>query len=170
MARSVWAYQFTPADNWDYDANPEMILADLTVKGRPRKALVHFDKNGFAYTLDRATGEVLVAEPYVPVNWAKRIDLTTGRPVLDSTKITGASKGNVKYICPSLEGGKNPAARGLLAADQAVLCARPTTSAWTTRRAKVSYIAGHAVHRRHARRTTPGAGGNMGAFIAWDAA
>src|ERR1041385_4207248 len=51
----VWAYQFTPHDNWDYDSNAEMILADLTVKGRPRKVLVHFDKNGFAYTLDRTT-------------------------------------------------------------------------------------------------------------------
>src|SRR5439155_626062 len=55
----VWAYQFTPADNWDYDAVQEMILADLTVKGRSRRVLVHFDKNGFAYTIDRATGEVL---------------------------------------------------------------------------------------------------------------
>src|SRR6266487_5329025 len=60
----VWAYQFTPADNWDYDAVQEMILADVTVTGRRRKVLVHFDKNGFAYTIDRATGEVLVAEPY----------------------------------------------------------------------------------------------------------
>src|SRR3989449_2246273 len=56
----VWAYQFTPHDSWDYDAASEMILADLTVNGRPRKVLVHFDKNGFAYTIDRATGEVLV--------------------------------------------------------------------------------------------------------------
>ena len=55
----VWAYQFTPADNWDYDSNAEMILADLTISGQRRKVLVQFNKNGFAYTLDRATGEVL---------------------------------------------------------------------------------------------------------------
>ncbi len=55
-AALVWAYQFTPHDNWDYDATGAMILADLTIEGRPVKALVHFDKNGFAYTLDRATG------------------------------------------------------------------------------------------------------------------
>jgi len=103
----VWAYQFTPADNWDYDAVQEMILADVTVTGRRRKVLVHFDKNGFAYTIDRATGEVLVAEPYVVVNWAKRVDLTTGRPEVDPTKLTGASHGSVKDICPTLEGGKN---------------------------------------------------------------
>src|SRR5256886_14275904 len=103
----VWAYQFTPADSWDYDAVQEMILADLTIKGRRRKVLVHFDKNGFAYTIDRATGEVLLAEPYVFVNWAKRVDLTSGRPEVDPAKRTGASRGTVKDICPTLEGGKN---------------------------------------------------------------
>ena len=65
-----WAYQFTPADNWDYDSTQEMILTELTLNGQRRKVLVHFDKNGFVYTLDRATGELLSAEPYVPVNWA----------------------------------------------------------------------------------------------------
>src|SRR5256884_3131103 len=105
----VWAYQFTPHDSWDYDAASEMILADLTVNGRPRKVLVHFDKNGFAYTIDRATGEVLVAQPFVDVNWAKWVDVATGRPVVDSAKLTGASRGNVKEICPTLEGGKSPA-------------------------------------------------------------
>ncbi|HVT39783.1 MAG TPA: PQQ-dependent dehydrogenase, methanol/ethanol family [Gemmatimonadaceae bacterium] len=105
----VWAYQFTPHDNWDYDSNAEMILASLVIKGRQRRVLVHFDKNGFAYTMDRATGEVLVAEPFAHLNWAKRIDLVSGRPVLDSTKYTGASKGVVNNICPSLEGGKSPA-------------------------------------------------------------
>ena len=105
----VWAYQFTPHDNWDYDSNAENILADIPIKGTVRKVLQHFDKNGFAYTIDRATGEVLVAEPFVPVNWASKIDLASGRPVVDPSKITGARKGNTTYICPSLEGGKSPA-------------------------------------------------------------
>src|SRR5207245_9888874 len=89
----VWAYQFAPHDSSDYAATAEMILADLTIGGRLRRVLVHFDKNGFAYTLDRATGEVLVARPFVDVNWAKGVDLATGRPVLDSTRLTGASRG-----------------------------------------------------------------------------
>ena len=59
----VWAYQFTPHDNWDYDAVSSMILADVKIGGRVRKALVTFNKNGFQYTLDRATGEVLAAPP-----------------------------------------------------------------------------------------------------------
>ena len=105
----VWAYQFTPHDNWDYDSNAENILADIPIDGAVRKILLHFDKNGFAYTIDRATGEVLVAKPYVPVNWATKVDLASGRPVVDPTKVTGARKGNTTYICPSLEGGKSPA-------------------------------------------------------------
>ncbi len=130
---------------------------------------MHFDKNGFAYTLDRATGEVLVAEPYVFLNWAKRVDLTTGRPVLDSTKLTGESKGNVTYICPSLEGGTSPASPSAFS---------PRTG-WfyvSTVNLCMDY---HAEPKARIRGTpfigasTPyvaGPGGNMGAFIAWDAA
>ena len=164
----VWAYQFTPNDNWDYDSNAEMILADLTIKGVKRKALVHFDKNGFAYTMDRATGEVLLAEKYVFTNWAKSIDLKTGRPVLDSTKLTGASRGETKYICPSLEGGKSPASpaaysphTGLFYLATVNMCMNYATEK-TTRLRGTPYIGA----------TTPyqvGPGGNMGAFVAWDA-
>ena len=164
----AWAYQFTPHDNWDYDANAEMILAELTIGGRARKVLVHFDKNGFAYTLDRATGEVLVAEPFVSQNWAKRIDLKTGRPVLDSSKFTGASKGNVKYICPSLEGGKSPASPASYS---------PKTGWFYL--ATVNLCMDYQAEQRSRIRGTPfigantpyvaGPGGHMGAFIAWDA-
>jgi glucose dehydrogenase len=48
-----WVYQMTPYDEWDFDGINEMILADINVKGKPTKALVHFDRNGFAYTMDR---------------------------------------------------------------------------------------------------------------------
>src|SRR5258706_11857874 len=91
---------------WDYDAVNENILVDLPIKGQTRKVLVHFDRNGFAYTVDRATGEVLLAEPFVPMNWSTGIDLATGRPRVVETKKTAQDK-NVKDICPSLEGGKN---------------------------------------------------------------
>src|SRR5690606_18128689 len=79
MAR--WVYQMTPHDEWDYDGVNEMILADLEIDGETRKTLVHFDRNGFGYTLDRVTGELLVAEKYDPaVNWATHVDMETGRP------------------------------------------------------------------------------------------
>ena len=76
-----WVYQMTPHDEWDYDGINEMLLVDMEVKGQPRKTLVHFDRNGFGYTLDRETGELLVAEKYDPaVNWATHVDMKTGRP------------------------------------------------------------------------------------------
>src|SRR6266536_2790981 len=166
----VWAYQFTPHENWDYDANAEMILADLTIRGRRRHVLVHFDKNGFAYTLDRTTGEVLVAEPFAAVTWARRIDLTTGRPVLDTAKLTGASRGNIKDICPSLEGGKSPVSAasysprtGWFYVSTNNLCMDYQASQ-VTRIAGTPYIGASTPY--HA---GPG-GGHMGAFIAWDAA
>jgi lanthanide-dependent methanol dehydrogenase len=161
-----WAYQFTPADNWDFDSTQEMILTDLTIDGKSRKALVHFDKNGFVFSLDRTTGELLAAHPYVPVNWAKNIDLKTGRPVLDSTKMTGESKGNVKNICPTLEGGKNqqPAAYSPVTK----LFYVPTNNmCMDYAGAKVSYIAG-APYIGATTPYYPGEGGNMGAFIAFD--
>ena len=75
-----WVYQMTPHDEWDFDGINEMILADIKVKGKDTKALVHFDRNGFGYTLDRISGELLVAEKYDPVvNWATKVDMKTGR-------------------------------------------------------------------------------------------
>jgi PQQ-dependent dehydrogenase (methanol/ethanol family) len=165
----AWAYQFTPHDSWDFDATAELVLVDLVIKGQLRKTLVQFNKNGFAYTLDRATGEVLVAEPFVETNWAKRIDLATGRPVLDSTKLTGASRGNVKHICPTLEGGKTPAAP---------VAYSPVTKLFyvSTNNMCMDYAATAVTHipgTPFIGATSPyyaGTGGNMGAFIAWDAA
>jgi PQQ-dependent dehydrogenase (methanol/ethanol family) len=165
----VWAYQFTPHDNWDYDSNAENILADIPIDGTVRKVLLHFDKNGFAYTLDRATGQVLVAKPFVPINWATGVDLVTGRPVLDSSKSTGAHKGNTTYICPSLEGGKSPASpaafsprTGLFYSPTVNLCMDYEASE-VGRLRGTPYIGANTPYQ-------PGPGGSMGAFIAWDAA
>src|SRR5260221_3141083 len=75
-----WAYQPTPHDVWDYDAVNENILVDLPIGGRTRKALVHFDRNGVAYTMDRATGEGILPKTLVPLNLSTGGDLHTGRP------------------------------------------------------------------------------------------
>jgi lanthanide-dependent methanol dehydrogenase len=77
---ALWAYQWTPHDEHDYDGINENILLDLPWEGRTRKILLRPERNGFIYVLDRTTGEVLAADPYGPVNWATRIDLKTGRP------------------------------------------------------------------------------------------
>ena len=165
----VWAYQFTPHDNWDYDATGAMILADLTVDGKRIRALVHFDKNGFAYTLDRATGRLLLAAAFAPVTWAKSVDLATGRPVLDPAKQTGASRGNVKGICPSLEGGVSPSS-------PAAYSPRTHLFYTSTTNLCMDYAATRASHLKgtpFVGVTSPyfaGPGGNLGTFMAWDAA
>jgi lanthanide-dependent methanol dehydrogenase len=165
----VWAYQFTPHDSWDYDATGAMVIADLSIAGKPVKALVHFDKNGFAYTFDRSNGQLLVAQPFVPVTWAQGVDLATGRPRLDPSKQTGLSKGNVKGICPSLEGGVSPASPPAYS---------PRTHLFytSTNNLCMDYEAAHANYLKGTPYMginspyNPGPGGYLGSFIAWDAA
>jgi quinohemoprotein ethanol dehydrogenase len=77
----VWHYQTTPGESWDYTATQHIMLADLTIAGKPRKVLMQAPKNGYFYVLDRATGKLISANNYVPVNWATGIDMATGRPI-----------------------------------------------------------------------------------------
>jgi len=77
----VWHYQETPGEQFDSTATQPMILADLKIKGRLRHVLMQAPKNGFFYVLDRATGRLISAEPFVPINWATKVDMKTGRPV-----------------------------------------------------------------------------------------
>lgn len=161
-----WAYQVTPHDLWDYDAVNENILVDLPVQGATRKVLVHFDRNGFAYTLDRATGKVLLAAAYVPMNWSTGVDLTSGRPTVNPEKMTKQDV-LVKDICPSLEGGKNqqPAAfspkTGLFYVPTINLCMDYKGRA-------VAYFPGTPYIGADAPEKG-GPGGYKGEFIAWDA-
>ncbi|MBV1688323.1 PQQ-dependent dehydrogenase, methanol/ethanol family [Novosphingobium sp. G106] len=76
-----WHYQTVPGDTWDFDATMDIELADLKIDGKHRKVLMQAPKNGFLYVIDRETGKLISAEPYVPVTWASKIDLATGRPV-----------------------------------------------------------------------------------------
>ncbi len=77
----VWHYQTTPAETWDYTATQHMILADLDIDGTTRQVIMQAPKNGFFYVLDRATGEFISANNFVPINWATHVDPATGRPV-----------------------------------------------------------------------------------------
>jgi lanthanide-dependent methanol dehydrogenase len=104
---AAWAYQMTPHDAWDYDGINESVLTETAVDGNTVPILTHFDRNGFAYVLDRRNGKLLRANKFDPsTNWAKEIDLKTGRPVLDPAKMTQADV-NVKDICPASMGAKN---------------------------------------------------------------
>ena len=127
MAR--WLYQMTPHDEWDYDGVNEMILTDQAIGGVTRPLLTHFDRNGFGYTLDRATGELLVAQKFDrAVNWATRVDLDRaspgyGRPVRDPRYSPGSHRRGRDHHghLPRRHRGQEPAAGGLLAAHPAVL-------------------------------------------------
>ena len=171
-----WVYQMTPHDEWDFDGVNEMILADLNIGGAARKVLVHFDRNGFGYTLDRVTGELLVAEKFDPkVNWATKVDMdknskTYGRPLVVpqySTEHNGEDV-NSKGICPAALGSKDeqPAAFS----PQTGLFYVPTNHVCMDYEPfKVSYTAGQPYVGATLSMYPPPGEKNMGNFIAWDA-
>jgi len=167
-----WVYQMTPHDEWDYDGVNEMILADIKVKGQNRKALVHFDRNGFGYTLDRVTGALLVAEKFDPaVNWASSIDMKSGRPIVNakySPELTGPDVNN-KGICPSALGTKDQ--QPATYSPKTGLFYVPTNHVCMDYEPfKVDYTAGQPyIGSTLSMYPAPASHGGMGNFIAWDA-
>ena len=133
-----WVYQMTPHDEWDYDGVNEMILADIPVKGQETKALVHFDRNGFAYTMNRETGELLVAEKYDPaVNWATHVDMETGRPqVVRATRPRPTARTSTPRTSARRRSAPRTSSRRRSARRAACSTCRPTMSAWTTSRSR----------------------------------
>ena len=105
----VWHYQTTPGDTWDYTATQHIVLAELPIKGQPngqpRKVLMQAPKNSFFYVLDRATGELLSAEKFVPSTWATHVDMKTGRPV--ETSAADWPKNGPVMLSPSPLGAHN---------------------------------------------------------------
>lgn len=81
-----WHYQFTPNDGHDWDATEDNILADLTIDGKPRKLLLHADRNGVYYVLDRVTGKLAFGKPFVKVSWMHGFD-ANGRPIVDPASV-----------------------------------------------------------------------------------
>ena len=97
----VWYYQVLPNDSFDFDSTAENIVADIQVEGKPRKVLINVNKNGFVYVLDRTTGKPIAAHPFTAQNWAKYIDLKTGKPVLTDL-LERAIKGETIDLNPRL--------------------------------------------------------------------
>ena len=95
----VWHYQYLPNDSFDFDGTAESILADISIDSKPRKVLFNVNKNGFVYVLDRTNGQLVAAHPFVNQNWAKYIDLKTGRPVLTDL-LDRAVKGETIDLLP----------------------------------------------------------------------
>jgi lanthanide-dependent methanol dehydrogenase len=170
-----WVYQMTPHDEWDYDGVNEMILTDQAINGRERKLLTHFDRNGLGYTLDRDTGELLVAQKFDPkVNWTTGVDMDKnsrnyGRPSVVaqySTDQNGEDHNN-KGICPAALGTKDeqPAAYS----PQTQLFYVPTNHVCMDYEPfKVSYTAGQPYVGATLSMYPPPGDSNMGNFIAWD--
>jgi PQQ-dependent dehydrogenase (methanol/ethanol family) len=162
-----WFHQLSPHDQFGYDAVNESILADLVVAGKTRKVLLHPDRNGYVYVLDRLSGEILSATPFVAVNTSNGVDLATGalRYAPEKAQRTGTV---VRDICPSSAGGKNwqPSAYSprtqLLYVPHQNLCQDQEV-------VQTSYIAGTpyvgSIVKMHA-----GPGGHRGRVTAWDPA
>lgn len=168
--KAKWVYQMTPHDEWDYDGVNEVILVDRKWKGQDKKLLVHFDRNGFAYVMDRTNGALLGAEKYDPaVNWASSIDMKTGLPVRDVKYSTEANGEDVstKGVCPAALGSKDqqPAAyspkTGLFYIPGNHVCMdyEPT---------KVAYVAGSPYVGATLSMFPPKGEQNLGRFVAWD--
>jgi PQQ-dependent dehydrogenase (methanol/ethanol family) len=160
-----WYYQYSPHDEHDYDGINEQLLLDMPFDGKMQKVLIHIDRNGFIYVIERNTGTVLSADPFGPVNSIQGIDLQTGRPNINPAKSTKVGA-TVTNICPTASGAKdwNPSSfssrTGLLYIGHENMCMD-----WED--VQVNYIAGTPyvgalVHMK------PGPGGNRGVMTAWD--
>lgn len=163
---AIWAYQMNPHDDYDYDGVNENVLVDLPIRGQTRKVLLHPDRNARMYVLDRATGEVLSAEPFGFNNTSTGVDLKTGRIQMVKEKSPGFNK-TVRDICPAAPGTKDwqPSAysfrTGLLYIPHNNLCMEEEGI-------QANYIAGTPFVGMNVR-IYAGPGGNRGQFTAWDA-
>jgi lanthanide-dependent methanol dehydrogenase len=170
-----WVYQMTPHDEWDFDGINEMILAEQDIGGAKRKTLTHFDRNGFGYTIDRISGELLVAEKYDPsVNWATKVDMdkaspTYGRPLVVPAMSTdqNGEDVNTKGVCPAALGSKDeqPAA---YSPDTGLFYVPTNHVCMDYEPFKVSYTAGQPYVGATLSMYPPKGETNMGNFIAWD--
>ena len=162
---AIWAYQMNPHDLHDYDGVNESILLDIPWNGSKREILVHPDRNGYMYALDRTTGEVLYANPYVHITSSDSVSLKTGELALNPTKEPKMGQ-IVRDVCPAAPGGKDwqPSAfsprTGLMYVPHQNLCMDEQPTA-------VSYISGTPYVGMDVR-MKPGIGGNRGFVTAWN--
>ena len=163
--QAVWAYQWSPHDLYDHDGINELILLDLPINGRLRKTLVRPERNGYVYVLDRTSGEVLSANPFVYITTSSGVDLKTGRLKPVPEKATGFGR-VTRNICPPAPGAKDwePSAYSpltkLLYIPHANLCE-------DAEGVQANYIAGTPYVGSNVKMYA-GPGGNRGAFDAWD--
>ena len=162
---ATWFYQMSPGDMFDYDGVNEEVLVDLPVGGASRKVLLHPDRNGYLYVMDRATGQVLSADPFVHITTSLGVDLDSGALRYNPEKMPKVGRAT-REICPASPGGKDwqPSAWSprtkLLYIPHQNLCQDEITS-------ETSYIAGTPYVGADLKMRT-GPGGHRGTFTAWD--
>jgi PQQ-dependent dehydrogenase (methanol/ethanol family) len=163
--QAAWFYQWAPHDLYDYDGINEQILLDLPINGQTRKALVRPERTGYVYVLDRATGQVLSANPFVHITSTKGVDLNTGQLIYNDEK-KGQPGQVIRDICPAAPGGKdwNPSAysprTGMLYIPHNNLC-------MDHEGVEANYIAGTPYVGSNVKMYA-GPGGHRGEFTAWD--
>jgi PQQ-dependent dehydrogenase (methanol/ethanol family) len=164
---AVWAYQIVPHDAWDYDEIMENIAVDMEWHGQMRKLLIHPGRTGFVFVLDRQTGELLSAEKFQPVNWAKGYDLKTGEPNVDPAKVTHTGV-IARQVCPSSTGGKEfvPSA---LSPRTGLLYIPAHNTCMDHEGLEANYIAG-TPFLGSSTTMYKGPGGYQGELVAWDIA
>jgi lanthanide-dependent methanol dehydrogenase len=163
--QAKWFYQINPHDLYDHDEVNENVVVDLPVNGQIRKVIIHPGRNGYMYIMDRLSGQVLSATPYVYNTAAKGVDLQTGRLIPNPEKEPKTNK-VIKEICPTSPGAKDfqPTAysprTGLLYMPHQNLCMDYEGT-------EANYIAGTPYVGVNAKYYA-GPGGNRGFFTAWD--
>lgn len=160
-----WGYQMTPSDAWDYDGVNTKVLADIKVDGKKQPVLMEADRNGYFYVLNRDSGKLLSAQPFVHVNWSTGIDMKTGMPHYVESK-RPKTKTMATDICPNLLGGANweppsySPKTGLVYISSNNMCQSMQNEA-------VQYKKGFFYLGKKFT-TQPGPGGYLGALIAWN--
>jgi PQQ-dependent dehydrogenase (methanol/ethanol family) len=162
---AIWFYQFSPHDLYDHDAINEQLLLDLPINGQTRKVLVRPERNGYVYVIDRATGEVLSAQPFGYITASSGVDLKSGRLIPVAEKVPGFGR-VTREICPPAPGMKDwePSAyspqTGLVYIPHANLCQDEEG-------VQANYIAGTPYVGANVKMYA-GPGGYRGVFDAWD--
>ncbi|HYP87255.1 MAG TPA: PQQ-dependent dehydrogenase, methanol/ethanol family [Polyangiaceae bacterium] len=163
--QAAWFYQYSPHDLYDYDGVNENVLFDVMQGGRKRPLLIHPDRNGYMYLLDRSSGEVLSAEQFVHVTTSHRVDLKSGKLITEPSKEPHVGQ-LVQDACPAAPGAKDwqPSAfsprTGLLYVPHNNLCQDEEAQ-------EANYIAG-TPYVGATTKFIPGPGKNAGEFCAWD--
>ncbi len=162
-----WAFQVVAHDAWDYDEIMENVLVDMPWQGKTRKLLIHPGRTGFVYVFDRETGELLSADNFEPITWAKGFDLKTGMPIEDPSHRSHQGY-YTKGICPSSTGAKEFVPSSF-SPRTGLLYIPAHNTCMDYEGTDVNYIAG-TPYLGASVRMYPGPGGYQGELIGWDVA